>query len=139
MSEQSNVRLIQDLYQAFKRGDIVAVLNVIDPQGDIDYEAPSTIPWAGRRHGREGWTEFFQALGQNADEITLQMEPFAAQGDNVVTVGRYQARVKLTGKRIDSPLVHLWTIRNGMVIRCLELSNSAAEVAALAAGAVAAG
>ena len=52
------------------------------------------------------------------------MEPFAVQSDNVVTAGRYQARVRLTGKRIDSPLVHLWTIRNGKVVRCQELSDS---------------
>ena len=63
------------------------------------------------------------------------MEPFAVQGDNVVAAGRYQARVKLTGKRIDSPLVHLWTIRNGMVVRCQELTNTATEAAAFAAGA----
>jgi hypothetical protein len=29
------------------------------------------------------------------------MEPFAVQGDNVVVAGRYQARVKSTGKRIE--------------------------------------
>ena len=65
------------------------------------------------------------------------MEPFAAQGDNVVAVGRYRARVKLTGKRIDSLLVHLWTIRNGMVVRCQELTNTAVEAAACTAGAAA--
>ena len=65
------------------------------------------------------------------------MEPFAAQGDNVVTAGRYQARVKLTGKRIDSPLVHLWTIRNAMVARCQELADTATEAAACTPGAAA--
>ena len=133
MSEQANVRLIRELYDAFSRGDIVAVLKFIDPQADLNFEGPKAIPWAGNWHGREGWAKFFQVLGENADEITLKMEPFAAQGDNVVTVGRYQARVKLTGKRIDSPLVHLWTIRNGMVVKCQELTNTATEAAACTA------
>lgn len=135
MNEPANVRLIRDLYDAFSRGDIPAVLNLLDPEADLAFEAPATIPWAGNRHGREGWAKFFQTIGENADEITLQMEPFAAQGDNVVTVGRYQARVKLTGKRIDSPLVHLWTMRNGKVVKCQELTNTAAEAAAFTAGA----
>ncbi len=113
MSEQANVLLIQELYDAFSRGDIVAVLNLLDPQADLDFEGPKAIPWAGKWHGREGWTKFFQTLGETADEIKLKMEPFAAQGDRVVTVGRYQARVKRTGNRIDSPLVHLWTVSNG--------------------------
>ena len=138
MSEQANVCLIRELYDAFSRGDIVAVLNALDPEADLDFEGPKTIPWAGNWHGREGWEKFFQTLGENADEITLKMEPFAAQGDNVVTVGRYQTRVKLTGKRIDSPLVHLWTIRNGMVLKCQELTNTAAEAAACTAVAEAA-
>jgi len=134
MSEQANVLLIEELYAAFGRGDAVAVLNLLDPQADLEFEGPSTIPWAGNWHGRDGWAKFFQTLGENADEVTLKMEPFAAQGDHVVTIGRYRARVKATGQRIDSPLAHLWTIRNGMVLRCLELTNTATEAAACTAG-----
>ena len=139
MKEQDNIRLIQDVYAAFSRGDIPAVLNSLDANAGFSFEAPASIPWAGNRQGREGWTQFFQALGAAADQITLQMEPFAAQGDNVVMVGRYQARAKQTGRHIDSPLVHLWTIRNGKVAQCREMTNTAAEAAAFAAKAEAAG
>ena len=62
------------------------------------------------------------------------MKPFAVQGDHVVFSGRYSARVKSTGKRIDSPLVHLWTLRNGNVVRCHELTNTALEAAACMTG-----
>jgi uncharacterized protein len=134
MSEEANVRLIRELYDAFSRGDVAAVLNSLDPQAELSFEGPGAIPWAGNWHGREGWVKFFRTLGENADEITLQMEPFAAQGDNVVTAGRYRARVKRTGRRIDSPLVHLWTVRDGMVVKCLELTDTAAEAAACTAG-----
>ena len=133
MSEQANVGVIRELYEAFSRGDVAAVLNFLDPQADLDFEGPKSIPWAGNWNGREGWAKFFQTIGGNADEITLKMEPFAAQGDNVVMVGRYQARVKLTGKRIDSPLVHLWTLRNGVVVNCQELTNTATEADACTA------
>lgn len=128
MSDQANVALVLSVYHEFSRGDIAAVLNHLDPQADLTFEGPPAIPWAGSWHG--GLGKFFQALGDTLDDITLTMEPFAAQGDNVVAAGRYQARVKRTGKRIDSPLVHLWTIRNGMVVRCQELTNTAAEAAA---------
>ena len=137
MNDQGNVALVLSVYDAFRRGDIAAVLNHIDPQAKLIFEGPSAIPWAGNRHGREDWAKFFQAIGENLDEITLTMEPFAVQGDNVVVVGRYQARVKLTGKRIDSPLVHLWTIRNAKVVRCQELTDTATEAAACTAGAAA--
>src|SRR3989442_4307365 len=106
MDDQANVALVLSVYDAFRRGDIAAVLNHLDPQAELYFEGPSAIPWAGNRHGREDWAKFFQAIGENIDEITLRMEPFAVQGDNVVTVGRDQAHVQPTCKRIDSPLVH---------------------------------
>jgi len=135
MSEDANIRLIREIYDAFGRGDVAAVMSFLDPQAELSFEGPKAIPWAGDWHGREGWVKFFQTLGESADEISLTMEPFAAQGANVVTVGRYQARVKLTSARIDSPLVHLWTINKGLVVRCQELTNTAAEASACSAGA----
>jgi len=82
MNDQGNVALVLSVYDAFRRGDIAAVLNHIDPQAKLIFEGPSAIPWAGNRHGREDWAKFFQAIGENLDEITLTMEPFAVQGDN---------------------------------------------------------
>ena len=137
MGEQDNGALIKGLYDDFSRGDIAAVMNRIDPQAELNFEGPSAVPWTGNWRGHEGWTKFFQALGDNLEDITVTMEPFAVQGNNVVAVGRYQARHRRTGKRVDSPMVHLWTIRNGKIIRCQELTNTAAEAAACTAGAAA--
>ena len=130
MIEQTNIDVIQEVYAAFTRGDMPAILSRIDPEADLIFEAPAVIPWAGNWHGLDGWTRFFQTLAEAADEIVLQMEPFAAEDEHLVTIGRYQARVKSTGKRIDAPLIHLWTLRDSKVIRCLELTNTAAEAAA---------
>jgi uncharacterized protein len=130
MSEQANVDLILSVYDAFRRGEIATILNQLDPQVEWNNEGPATIPFAGIHHGREGAAKFFKAIGETMDEVSLHMEPFAAQGDNVVTSGRYQARIKPTGKRIDVPLVHLWTIRNGMVVRYQNLTDTAATAAA---------
>ena len=132
MSETANVRLIQDLYAAFGRGDVGAVLGFLGPGAELSFEGPESIPWTGNWPGADGWTRFFQTLGSAADNVQLQMEPFAAQDGNVVFAGRYQARVKATGKQIDSPLVHLWTIRDGQVASCREMTNTAAEASACA-------
>ncbi len=132
MTDESNVAVVLGIYDAFKRGDLAAILAALDPEADLKYEAPSAIPWAGYFCGHDGWTKFFQAIGGALDGITLTMEPFAAQGDHVAAVGRYQATVRTTGRRIDSPLVHLWTVRNGKVVACLEMTNTASEAAATA-------
>lgn len=130
MGVDNNVQVIQEIYAAFGRGDGAAVMAALGPDAVLIFESTPEIPWAGRFVGPEGWGQFFSALGETGDEVALQMEPFAAQGDRVVAYGRYQARVKATGKRIDSPLVHLWTLRDGKVAECIELTNTAVEAAA---------
>src|SRR5439155_15235003 len=108
--QQSSVELVASIYEAFTRGDIPAILNCLDPDAELIFEGSPAIPWAGNRRGHDGWLSFFQAVGNSLDDVTFAetMRPFAVQDDRMVFSGRYVARVKSTGKRIDSPLVHLW-------------------------------
>ena len=132
MSEPNNVDVVMSIYAAFSRGDVAAVLSLVGPDAELQFEGPSEVAWAGNWRGRQGWTTFFETIGRHLDDVSLAMEPFAAQGDKVVVAGRYRGRVKRTGHRIDSPLVHLWTLQGGKVARCIELTNTAAEASACA-------
>ena len=136
MSDQSNIAVVQSIYSAFERGDIPGIISCLDPQSELAFEGSSAIPWSGNRRGHDGWLSFFQAVGESMEGVVFSqtMTAFAVQGDHVVFAGRYTGRVKATGKAIDSPLVHLWTLRNGKVIRCQEMTNTAAEAAACTAG-----
>ena len=135
MSEQANVALVLKLYEAFGRGDIQTILSHVDANTVWEVEAPASVPYSGVTKGVEGATKFFKAIGETMDEIGLDMAPFAAQGDNVVTAGRYKARIKATGRRIDVPLVHLWTIRNGKVTLYQNMSDTGAIAEAYSASA----
>ena len=53
--------------------------------------------------------------------------------------GRYQARVKATGKQIDSSIAQFFTVRNGRVTRHEVFANTAAIAAAYSATASAHG
>jgi ketosteroid isomerase-like protein len=130
MREKSTLEVVQGIYEAFGRGDIPAVLALIDPDGQLQFEGPATVAWAGTWRGREGWGSFFKTIGENLDQIVVSMEPFAVQGDRAVFAGRYSAIVRRNGRRIDSPLVHLWTVRNGLIVSCVEATDTAAESAA---------
>ncbi|MFN7924737.1 MAG: nuclear transport factor 2 family protein [Bryobacteraceae bacterium] len=132
MSE-TNVQVIRDVYAAFNRGDITAVMSLIDPNGSLVFEGPASVPWTGTYNGADGWGMFFQAVGMSLEGTTVEMEPFAAQGDRVVAAGRYRGKVKATGKAIDSPLVHLWTLSGGKIVACVEMTNTAAEAVACTA------
>jgi ketosteroid isomerase-like protein len=134
MSDQASLEVVLSVYEAFRHGNIGAVLNHIDPHGDLNFRGTfdDSVGWTVARTGRVGKvlrSHRQQPRRHHADHGTVRRT-----GEKVVAVGRYQGRVKLTGKQIDSPVVHLWTVRNGLVIRCQELTNTALEAAMCTAG-----
>jgi uncharacterized protein len=54
-----------------------------------------------------------------------------ASGDIVMTIGRYAATMKATGKKFDTPIAHYWKFRDGKVVRYIGFANTAAAVEAL--------
>jgi uncharacterized protein len=127
MSEQ-NKKLVQSAYAAFGRGDIHGVLATLDP--NIEWEAvigadPATVPTAGLRRGVDGVAGFFKTLGDTM--VFEQFEPreFIAEGDEVVCIGYYTARVTKTGGTMASSWVMVFTIRGGRIVRFREWSDSA--------------
>ncbi len=53
MSEQENVKLVQDLYEAFCRGDIPTILKALSSDVQWFNSGSSGIPYAGKRQGVE--------------------------------------------------------------------------------------
>ena len=125
MNEQDNVALIRKVYAAFAAGEVKTILdNVSDDAGWINY-GPETIPYAGSRSGKAQIREFFQAIGVSTTSGTVIPEKFITQGDNVVAIGRYRATVRTTGANIDTPVVHVFTVRDGKIARWEGFSDSA--------------
>ena len=58
---------------------------------------------------------FFQAIGNSTSGGKVVPERFIAQGDTVVSLGRQTATARSTGARIDAPVAHIFTARDGMV------------------------
>lgn len=125
MSEQQNVQMVKDAYAAFERGDVPAILAMLTDDVGWEMPGPSEIPYAGLRRGKDGAGEFFSRLGE-ADEVAL-FEPrqFLAAGNVVVVLGRYEARVRATGKIAKSDWVHVFEFRDGKVSRWREFYDSA--------------
>ncbi len=126
MSEQQNTTLIQRLYDAFRQGDMKTILGTLTDDVEWTMEGPAIIPYAGKRKGIAQTTQFFEALGATQTDQKLTVDTFVAQGDQVATFGRYSATVKATGKKIDSPVAHCFTIRGGKVSRFVDVVDAGA-------------
>ena len=133
MSAEDNRAVVQRGYDAFGRGDIAGLLNLLDE--DIQWVAPGPpeLPTSGRRRGRQQVAEFFQGVDTLFEIQRFEPHTFVAEGDRVVVLGTETARVKATGKILDTEWAHTFTIRDGKVVAFQEYIDTAALVAELRA------
>lgn len=121
MTEQENLRIVQEGYAAFGRGDVAAALsNYAD---DVDWSMPGSpdiFPYAGQRRGREQVAQFYSTFAQTEEVEQMELQDFIAQGDKVLVFGHYKGRVKSTGRSYTKDFIHAVTLRDGKVIKFRE-------------------
>jgi ketosteroid isomerase-like protein len=127
MSDADNTQLVKDAYAAFQRGDIHAILDMLDENvewhGVIGTEG--VLPQAGRRRGRAAVAEFFRQVAEATVFEAFEPREFIAQGDQVCVVGHYKGRATTTGETYANDWVMLFQIRNGRIARFREFTDSA--------------
>lgn len=110
----ANVDVIQRLYAAFWNRDMDAMLALLSP--DIEVHQSSELPWGGEYKGHEGFKKFIKQLTGHITP-SLSFERFIDSGDHVVAIGRTHGDVVHNGKPFDVPVVHVWEVRDGKVMR----------------------
>src|SRR5436305_13952685 len=82
MSEQANISKLQDLYQAFGRGEIDAIAAACteDVSWGTDTSVQNEVPWYRIRSGRDGVVDFFSTLATeaNCERLAPTLWPAAA-------------------------------------------------------------
>jgi ketosteroid isomerase-like protein len=132
MGAGDNTTTVQELYQAFGRGDVDTILGRLTDDVDWAADTNSTAaPWYGVRHGKDEVRAFFQAFGS-----TMEVEEFtpfvlAANDDAVLAVVRCRAKARTTGKSIDMNLHHYFKFRDGNIAYYRGTEDSAQTEAAL--------
>jgi len=110
---------VQEMYAAFERGDVPAILERLDPNIEWEYDAsPTEVPWLQPRHGREGATEFFTSLGE-LEFHRFEPKTILEEGKVVVALVDVDATVRKTGTRVQElDEVHIWHFGDdGLVAR----------------------
>ncbi|MBF5046412.1 nuclear transport factor 2 family protein [Aggregicoccus sp. 17bor-14] len=125
----ANLQLIQEAYAAYARGDVAAVFSLLHP--DVEIHQTPLLPWGGDHRGHAGARTFFQRLGEHTQAVP-QPEQYLAAGDDVVAVGRLRGRARASGRPIDLAIVHVWTVREGRIVRFTAYIDTPAMLQALA-------
>ncbi len=113
----SNVETMEELYAAFGRGEIEAVLAAMDPniewrEAEGNPYQVSGDPWIGPD---SVVANLLVKLASEWDGFTVHPKQFYGAGDTVIVEGRYTGTYKPTGKSLDAQVCHVWRLRNGKV------------------------
>jgi ketosteroid isomerase-like protein len=110
-----NVQYAKDIYAAFGRGDIPAVLARFHPQiewreAEGNPYQPDGAAWVGPQAVLE---KLFLRLGSEWEGFTVTVRTLHDAGDHVVMEGRYTGRYKPSDRRIDAQVCHVLSFRDG--------------------------
>ena len=131
MQETQNTKTVQDMFAAFGRGDVKALVGSVADNVvwlGVYWTGPN-VPTSGERRGKPSVEEFFKQVGANMNFSSFEPKEFIATGNKVVVLGHYTATTPAK-KGFDSDFAMVFTLENGKVTHFQEFCNSAAINAA---------
>ena len=111
----NNVQLAKELYAAFGKGDIPAVLSMCNPdlqwrQAEGHPYQPDGAVWNGPQTVLE---KLFKRIGSEWEDFKVNVRSHHDAGEHVVIEGRYTGIYKPSGKSLDAQMCHILRFRNG--------------------------
>ena len=122
----ANIAFVQSLYAAFGRGDIATIVTGL--AADVDWEVTGRrqdYPMFGSWKGPAGVQKFFQGVAEHEEATDFSPRDFFAAEDRVFVLGHYSWKIRKTGRAVASDWVHIFTIRNGKVVKFKEFNDTA--------------
>jgi ketosteroid isomerase-like protein len=112
---QDNVELIRRVYDAWNRGDVDSTFEVFDH--DIEWVLPEGGLNSGIYRGHDAVRELLEGYLEAFDLFRQEPEQFFDAPGRVVAFIRTSVRGKGSGAEATVRPAHLWTIREGKVVR----------------------
>ncbi|MFS8977569.1 nuclear transport factor 2 family protein [Cupriavidus necator] len=119
--------VVKAAYEAFGRGDIAAILDLVADNGDWEMLGPPAIPYTGQRNNKDDVARFFAEVGE-ADDIQL-FEPreFIEAGEHVTVLGFERFMARAEGKLVETEWIHVFTVQGGKITRWRGCYDTAAR------------
>ncbi len=106
--------IVRSFYDKLKAGDAPGALGLMAP--DIEWVTMWHYKVDGR--GPERVAEgLFKPLMAEWSSFSLDPTEFIADGDTVVSLGRFTGVHAKTGKRAEAGYAHVWTVKAGRITR----------------------
>jgi hypothetical protein len=122
---------IRDFYASLSRGDVRAVLALLDPA--IEWTEAERFPYyGGTWRGPDAIVKgLFEPLGRDWSSFAVNAEQFVTEGEQVVGFGRYVGTHRGTGRSVSAAFAHQWSVRAGKIVRFVQHTDTAKVLEAL--------
>jgi ketosteroid isomerase-like protein len=119
-----NVSIVKQLYLAFSRRDIPAILAMLSP--DVEWGEPANPynPAGGTRYGHAGFLEWANIGRQSEEILVLDPQKFLSNFDTVAVVGYTKCLARPTNKSYETDFVHLFTLKENKIVRFQEFFDT---------------
>lgn len=122
--------VIRALYDGFARGDVPAVLSLLDP--NVEWTETEGYPYRGTYVGPNAVLEnVFMKLGTEWEGYQAVPEQYVSEGDMVVALGFYSGKFVTTGRSMRAPFAHVWTVRDTKIVKFVQYTDTVLVAQAL--------
>ncbi len=129
----SNTGRIQQLYEAFGRGDVATILTQVTDDVDWDNSrvASKICPWNGNFSGKANLPGFFKAVGEELKFRVFDAHTFIESGNRVAVLLRIESNLAKNGHALENDVVHVWTFDDrGLVASYRHFNDTGLELQA---------
>jgi ketosteroid isomerase-like protein len=111
---EENVELVRRLYRAMNARDVDGVAALAHP--DVEW-IPDRRVGEGPVRGLENVIAFFVDRAEMFDEAVMEVERLFDADGKVVAFLRVAGRGQASGVEVEIRIAHLWSVRDGLVVR----------------------
>jgi uncharacterized protein len=116
-TEQANLQVIQRLYEAFMRRDVVALLDGMSEDVEWNIAGPAEVPFTGAVRGRGEVARVLQKSFATVQDQQPEVRQVIAKEDIVTVHGHERGIHQPSGKPYETSWVHVFTLRDGKVAK----------------------
>lgn len=113
--------VIRDIYAAFGSGDMDRVSGLI---AQTEWEETDGMPYGGRYRGaQEVFQNVFARIAADVENFSARPDEILPAGeDRVLAIGRYSGKGR--NGDVDVAFAHLWTVREGEIVKFVQYADS---------------
>ena len=113
---QENVQALRSAYEAISRGDWDAVIELAEP--DFELVPPNQSPNGAPLRGGEETRAWFADQQETVGDLSIEVEKLIEVEALIVAFIRLRIRPHGADAELELRIAHLWTLREGRLIRC---------------------